>query len=53
VVPAGAFVTEHGAAIIRSPYPKGTGEERAWRQAMRHGRHPAVPRFPVNFRSII
>ncbi len=26
-----------------------TGEERAWRQAMCHGRHPAVPRFAVNF----
>jgi hypothetical protein len=35
-------VTEHEAAIVRSPYLKGTGEERAWCQAMRHGRHPAV-----------
>jgi hypothetical protein len=53
VVPAGAFVTEDDGAIIRSLYRKGTGEERAWRQAMRHGRHPAVPRVPANFRSII
>jgi hypothetical protein len=46
-------MTEHDGAIIRSPYLEGTGEERAWRQAKRQGRHPAVPRFPVNFRSII
>jgi hypothetical protein len=46
-------VTEHEAAIIRSPYRRGTGEERAWAQAMCHGRHPAVPRFPVNSRSSI
>src|ERR671919_448058 len=53
VVPAGTSVTEHDAAIVRSPYLEGTGEERAWSQATRHGRHPTVPRFPVNFRSII
>jgi hypothetical protein len=52
-VPVGASVTEHEAAIIRSPYRRGTGEERAWSQATRHGRHPAAPRFPVNFRSSI
>jgi hypothetical protein len=52
-VPAGASVTEHEAAIIRSPYREGTGEERAWSQAMRLGRHPAVPRFSVDFRSVI
>ena len=42
-------MTEHGAAIIRSPYLEGTGEERAWCQAMCHGRHPAVPRFSGQF----
>jgi hypothetical protein len=46
-------VTEHEAAIIPSSYLEGTGEERAWSQALCHGRHPAVPRFPVNFRSSI
>ena len=49
----GAFLTKHDAAIIASSYPEGTGEQRAWCQATCQGRHPAVPRFPVNFRSII
>jgi hypothetical protein len=53
VVPAGAFVTEHEAAIIRSSYLKGTGEdERGLRRRVTvvirrcHG-------FPVSFRSDI
>jgi hypothetical protein len=46
-------VTEHEAAIIPSSYLEGTGEQRAGSQATCHGRHPALPRFPVNFRSII
>jgi hypothetical protein len=46
-------VTEHEAAIIPSSYLDGTGEDRAWSQAMRHGRYPAVPGFPVNYRSSI
>jgi hypothetical protein len=46
-------VTEHEAAIIPSSYLEGTGEERAWSQALCHGRHPAAPRFPVNSRSSI
>jgi hypothetical protein len=40
VVPAGAFLTETEAAIIRSPYLTGTGEERAWSQATCQGRQP-------------
>jgi hypothetical protein len=39
-------------AIIRSPYRGGTGEERAWRQAMRQERHPGGAtvsgQFPIN-----
>jgi hypothetical protein len=53
VVPSGASVTEREAAIVPSSYLEVTGEERAWSQALCHGRHPAVPRFPVNFRSSI
>jgi hypothetical protein len=52
-VPAGAFLTKAEAAIIPSSYLEGTGEERAWAQAPCQGRHPAVPRFPVNSRSSI
>ena len=47
-MPSGASVTEHEAAIIPSSYLEGTGEERAWSQALCHGHHPAVPRLPVN-----
>jgi len=53
VVPAGASVSEHEDAIIRSPYEIHTGEEGARSQATSHGRQPAVPRFPISFRSII
>jgi hypothetical protein len=53
VVPLGASVSEHEDVIIRSPYETYTGEERARSQATSHGRHPAVPRFPISFRSII
>ena len=53
VVPAGASVTEHEDVIIPGAYKSGTREERAWPQAMCHGRHPAVPRLPINFRSSI
>jgi dTDP-4-amino-4,6-dideoxygalactose transaminase len=42
-------VTKDGDAIVRSPYLEGTGEERAWRQATCHGRHPAVPWFSGQF----
>ena len=42
-------MTEHDDAIVRSSYLEGTGEERAWRQATRHGPHPAVPRLAGQF----
>src|SRR5919106_4725108 len=49
MVAAGASVTEHEAAIVRSPYLEGTGQERAWSQAKCHGRHPGCH----GFRSIL
>jgi len=52
VVPSGTAETEPESAIIGSPY-LGYGRATSVVLGDGIGRHPAVPRFPIDLRSII